>query len=451
MGFKPWSHAEMELLRRWIALIRPQTEMNQMAQFKEMFGYQLAPTKYPSVFQRKEGGFLVRGRVKDLAGKQRTIFKVLDTTALLEAVKFLDSEKERVRTGSPKRASMLFSEFADDLFDQKIKRGEIRSEVGIDKWRIILSHLIEGTKVGNTHVPGFGDFPIDLIRVAHVEDWKDGLAAFIASDDYEPTTVNTWISILRVISKEASHRFEIKDFMTSVKKFPLKRVDPKANPNTLTPEVVADFLSIMRRRFPQHYALVYLGMFTGLRPSSLRPLRRRGPEADIDWTTGDLEVRQSQTKGTKVMIGTKTARFQTVSLPRTVLDVLKWHVETQLKNHDMQKSDLLFPSLTGGFRTRTALRNPFMVVVDELKLKHNFTPKGMRRAFNDLARQAEISSFMTRAISGHSTAQMQDHYSTPAPDEQRESLARVIDLTERRRRPVVSEVVSDLEVSGKKT
>ena len=35
---------------------------------------------------------------------------------------------------------------------------------------------------------------------------------------------------------------------------------------------------------------------------------------------------------------------------------------------------------------------------------------------------------MTRSISGHLTERMQDHYSTVRPDEQRASIAKVIDL-----------------------
>jgi hypothetical protein len=43
------------------------------------------------------------------------------------------------------------------------------------------------------------------------------------------------------------------------------------------------FLDEMRVRYPDHYAFVFLGFTTGLRPSSLRPLRRSGPHADVKW------------------------------------------------------------------------------------------------------------------------------------------------------------------------
>ena len=45
-----------------------------------------------------------------------------------------------------------------------------------------------------------------------------------------------------------------------------------------------------------------------------------------------------------------------------------------------------------------------------------------------MARAAEVESVVTRSISGHLTEQMQLHYSTVNPDEQRRSIGKVIDL-----------------------
>jgi hypothetical protein len=44
-------------------------------------------------------------------------------------------------------------------------------------------------------------------------------------------------------------------------------------PNSLLVEGVPRFLALMRALYPQHYAMTALGFATGLRPSSLRPIR----------------------------------------------------------------------------------------------------------------------------------------------------------------------------------
>jgi hypothetical protein len=74
------------------------------------------------------------------------------------------------------------------------------------------------------------------------------------------------------------------------------------------------------------------------------------------------------------------------------------------------------------------LNKPFADVADEMDLGYAFTQRGMRRTFNDLARHARIESIVTRSISGHLTERMQHHYSTVASEEQRTSIAKVIDL-----------------------
>ncbi len=117
-----------------------------------------------------------------------------------------------------------------------------------------------------------------------------------------------------------------------------------------------------------------------------------------------------------------------VQLPQEAIEVLRWHVETQLKMPEQQDSDLLFPSVTGGVPAPQVLNEPFAEVARAIGVKYRFTQRGMRRTFQDLARAAEVADIVTRSISGHSTARMQDHYSTVRADEQREGLARVIRL-----------------------
>jgi hypothetical protein len=74
------------------------------------------------------------------------------------------------------------------------------------------------------------------------------------------------------------------------------------------------------------------------------------------------------------------------------------------------------------------LNKPFADVCEAMGLGRHFSQRGLRRTFNDLARAAEVESVVTRSISGHLTEQMQLHYSTVNPDEQRRSIGKVIDL-----------------------
>ncbi len=138
--------------------------------------------------------------------------------------------------------------------------------------------------------------------------------------------------------------------------------------------------------------------------------------------------RRSNTLGQKVMQGVKTGGEERVHAPEELFDVLRWHVDTQLRLGLQQESDLLFPSLTGGFRTRSVLDKPFAEVAASIKLAKRITPRGMRRTFQDLCRAASVSDLVTRSISGHATETMQRHYSTVSALEQKNGLANVIRL-----------------------
>jgi integrase len=392
-------------------------------------------TKFANVLSTPTGGHYVRARVIDpTTDKLVQIKKTLSTPDALEAFQWLQGEINRVRSGValPQPAKLRFSEFAAQLLEDKLKTGEIKSAAGHTRWVCTLQHLIAGTTGDKSErfVPAFGDTYIDMLHVSHVEQWKLGVAGLIKAGDYAPTTANGWLSILRVICKAAKRKFglvhlateDVPDFDTSD-----WVTYSEEEPNSLLPEQVPLFLEALREQHPQHYAMAFLGFATGLRPSSLRPLRRRGPQADVQWDRSRVLVRRSQTVGENVMSMTKQRTRYAIDLPQAVMDVLTWHVENQLHTPEQQDSDLLFPSWTGGFRAPTVLNKPFGQLAEELGLP-SFTQRGMRRTYNDLARAAGVIDLVTRSISGHATEQMQHHYSTVSPDEQRSSIGKVISL-----------------------
>jgi integrase len=277
-----------------------------------------------------------------------------------------------------------------------------------------------------------GDFFLDKIEAGDVEQWKEQMAELVAAGDYAPTTINTWIGVLRVILKAAKRAFDLPMVVTDgVRYLDTSEHDiyTDEEPNALLPAEVPAFMARLRELFPQHFAMAYLGLITGLRPSTLRPLRRSGAECDVVWSENRIRVRQSHTVGEEVMRTTKQRHRYTIDLPAEAMDVLRWHVDTHLRTPEQQASDLLFPAADGRFRSPSVLKKPFAEVAQELGLKKHVTPRALRRTFNDLARAAQVKDVVTRSISGHLTEGMQRHYSTVSGEEQRQALAKVIDLT----------------------
>lgn len=92
----------------------------------------------------------------------------------------------------------------------------------------------------------------------------------------------------------------------------------------------------------------------------------------------------------------------------------------------MRDSDLLFPSTTGRWRSPTCLDKPIRRIALAAGITKHLSAKFMRRTFQDLGRAADVHDLVVRAISGHATRQMQDHYSSVAPSEVRDGLAKVV-------------------------
>jgi len=384
----------------------------------------------PGVWRRKEGGFLIRGRAKDPhTGKLKLVKKRVNDVDSAEAYNILQAELKRIRSGKRESTPISFGDYSVSLLERKVAKGKIKSAKTREQWSGTLKNVL---------IPWFGRYTMEEICRATVLAWMDYVAVMVKEGRYKPASVNGWLKILRVIINSYVFEYErasnpvkdVEDFDT--------REHPtytEEQPNSLLPEEVPLFLAKVLEIHPHHYAMVALGFGTGLRPSSLRPLRRRGPTPDVLWDEGVLLIRRSHTRKQEVMETTKTGQHQRLKLPEELMAILRWHVEKLTPGRS--ETDLLFPPRWGdGFMSASALDKPFKEVTAALKkegkLDKKITPRAMRRTFQDLAREAQVRDIVTRAISGHATEQMQRHYSTVNPREVEESIGKVISLARAR-------------------
>jgi len=395
-----------------------------MAKWVKRARYEMAAeASRPGVWKLRTGGWFVRGRVTDeKTGRQREVTAALgDERDADGAYAWLREELHRVRSGEAQKPTSRtrFAEYAAQLLERKIARGDLLGAKSVDKWKYTLEHHL---------VPAFGATYLDALSHDDVETWYDVTAKRVRTGEISSASANTHLAILRVILNAAFARRPADNPILGIVPFrrpPGVETYTEEAPNSLRPADVPRFLTEMRATFPQHYAMVTLGFATGLRPSTLRPLRRTGPTPDVLWEASELLIRRSQTQGEAVE-RTKTGIRQRLALPTALMDILRWHVE---KLDEVQlASDLLFPSERGGYRAGSVLDKPFRHVGEAIGLSYRVTARAMRRTFQDLARAADVREIVTRSVSGHATEVMQYHYSTVAPDEQRESLAKVISI-----------------------
>jgi hypothetical protein len=386
-----------------------------MSEWVKRWGRQVRPTKVPGVMQTSDGRYLVHGWVSK-EGDRRRLSRVVDAASPRDAqaarLEMLAEARGKLQTSMP-----LFSSYAPSLFERKVAQRELKSAKTIERWDTTLRlHLL----------PAFGRFPVDALTKLDIESWKTKLAKRIALKKLGPRTANGWLSILRVIVRSAVDDYELeRDPTLRVKDFSTEEhpTYTQERPNSLTREQTARFLAMMRRKFPGFYAMTFLGFVTGLRPSTLRPLRRRGKEADVLWNEGALMVRRSNSLGQVVMNTTKTANVYKLGLPPIVMRELKAHVESLRGRR--KSSDLLFPSKRAGLMSRSALDKPFQSVSLAIRLPFTLTPRGMRRTYQDLARALKVDKDVRKAVCGHETDEMSELYSTVQPPEMAKAVGRI--------------------------
>lgn len=392
----------------------------------------------PGIYRLKGGGFFLRARVAAPGKQLITLTEVArELTSLSQAQRRreqLIADARAELTATP-RSKQTWSAFAASLLEERVARGDIESAATVEAWQNSFEHYL---------FPAFGALQATDVTRAHIDTWvtrtvlpwmKSGklIQRKRKGKPYGDARlvklsapfVNGVLRHLQTVSNAIKVKFDLtKSAFDGIDFLPEGRTYTREQPNSLAPEVVHRFMSVAREKYPQHYFMILLGFVTGLRPSSMRPLRRKGPNADLDWTTGELQVRRSHSRGHEVMDRTKTKVDNTFTLPPSVLDEARRHV-ADLPAGLAQESDLLFPTREGKLRTRNVLAKPFAGIMAELGLSMRLTPRAMRRTFNDLSREAGIDAVVTRSISGHQTEGMQLHYSTARAGEQFQALERV--------------------------
>jgi hypothetical protein len=391
----------------------------------------------PGVWGLKDGGFLVRTRALDPVGKVKEHMRALRGVTLEEAEreKYRLQTTARVQLREPDALPPLWLEYARSLFEEKVNEGRIKSAKSRERWASTLARLS----------PFIGGLYVDEVTRERLLEWRSQMAKWIARGmpsvrerdktrkrkkkivPLAPATANGWMSILKVVCAAMTDRLDLpRDPAAKLQSFPnTHETYTEEQPNALTPEESRAFCEKLKELFPQHYAIVMLGFSLGSRPSTLRPLRRRGPKADIGWNddpngAGFVRLRRSHTRGQEVMEQTKTGRKQRIPLPASMMAIPHEHVKSL--EGPMAESDLLFPAITGGLRSSSSLDKPFRAVTAALGWSLKLTPRGMRRTFQDTTRDGGVEGVVTRAISGHQTEEMQEHYSTAR---QKEMLAAV--------------------------
>jgi integrase len=364
------------------------------------------PTRSPGIFEGRSG-YRVRVRAIDSrTGTLKEVNRTYDKISLKEAVAkqaelreelLLVEGRDRPRVGA----------FAKSWLELKAISLDART-------------LRQYASVLEDHVlPVLGDFFLDAVRREDVQ----ALVNRGLRKGYGVRTVHGWFRVLRTMYRDAMAEQDLPRDPTMRIVFP--EASEKDDPNALCAEELRGFLDAMRVHHPQHFGLVAVLAFTGLRFCHASALRWE----DMDEQAGVLRIRRKQVLGLVGQVSRKKRAPKEIPLAAELTVILKDHRQRLLESQAPGFAEgWMFPSEVGTLRSPSSVKKAWLHCIKVAGIKGHFTVHGLRRTFNDLTRRAGVDAVVIRSLTGHVTEQMREHYSSVALDEKRAAVAGVLKL-----------------------
>ena len=408
-------------------------------------------TRYPGVYSvdGRPGWFRVWGQVADgKTGKKSSLDKMIESPSakaaneqralLLTALDVRPAEQQKKRL-----ADYVASWLRTKLPNLKASTASLYAS-------ILDEHIL----------PELGDFYLDAITRDDLLAWRERTQAKTLIDPRHrpmynkdgsprlptPTTVNGRFRVLKTVILDAV-------IDEQLERDPTRRItalresiatgddNDEGRVKSITAAELARLLEQARKHTPEWYPFFYVLAFTGLRFGEISALKWR----DVDEPAGKIWVRRAQYAG--VVDTVKNNKPRTVPLMPELLEVLEAHRDAQrerfakrLKRQTIpdlasaNPGDWVFPSRQPGkLMYNSAPRKPLARAVAKAGLRPGFTTHGFRHTFNNLVRQvAELNgqTVVLQAMTGHSSDEMTEHYSSVSIEEKRRAVSGLFRLVQ---------------------
>ena len=296
---------------------------------------------------------------------------------------------------------MTFADYAERWIVHVEKTGRKRPHVvDTDAYRAEV-HLL----------PLIGHLYVDDIGKPELAMWMKRVP-LIKREDGKPYAKETLRAAWRLLStmlRDAELLIGVKCDAPNNMRF---RVDAPAQTKkpALTRSELSAMLAGLEFESPDIAAMIWVQATTGMRFGEVSALTWD----DVDFDKGLLHVRRSQVEGK--VYPTKTSTSRTVPMfpevRRRLLAHREWLDDKRWKRED----GVVFPSRNGSFRTSTMTRKPLDRCCARAGIDKHVTNQTLRRTVNNLIRQ-HAGEIAARAITGHATQDMTEHYSDVTMEE----------------------------------
>jgi integrase len=283
-------------------------------------------------------------------------------------------------------------------------------------------------------LPVFGSRALDSIDRAEVLAWRNAVPGVNASK-------NSAFRVLRAMFRDAAAELDIQDPTQRIRALPEKRA---SGAKVLSATELAALLDAAREVAPKYYALILTLASTGARWGAVSALTW----ADLDFDARTLRIEKAQYDG--VVDTTKTGHRRTLAMTEelaVVLEARREEMQRAVAPARLRQDTLVFPSRAGTHMQPSTIRDALLAASVRAGLAEGvYDDRGrlvrgkgrvpsahwFRYTLNDLLRRV-ASGEVQRAITGHTTVAMSEHYSHVDVEEKRVALGRVWETVSGRR------------------
>jgi integrase len=335
--------------------------------------------------------FRIRVQARDKRTKRRlSRTETLENATAAQARARLAEVRREVRGGRVGRSRPRLLGYATSWLEQRA--GLLKPSVVAKYGNSLLRHI--GPRMGEMYVDEI--VPGDVQRYV-----SDRMAAGGAGN-----TILNELRLLRVLAKDSlAEGVAARNWADRVRPPPVRSYDEE-RPNLLGAGQLGLVLGAVP---PQWRTLVGLMALTGLRWGEASGLRWE----DLDDAAGVIRVRRGNWKG--VVTTPKTERSRRI-VP----------IPPGLKRDG--RAGWMFPTSDGQLHRGTPLVKVMRKACEAAGVPYT-TPHGLRRTFNNLARQVTTDQIL-KSMMGHATDGMTQHYSLVGADEKRRAQSAVLALIE---------------------
>lgn len=278
-------------------------------------------------------------------------------------------------------------------------------------------------------LPVVGDVPVDALQRDDIRRWIDVIEAKTHGDDdrgYAHASLRrfwaTMKHLVRALYLEGHTDRRLVEWTKEVRG-PTSDVSGRRETRTLTLEELRAFLAAARedeRWGPHMVTLAYTAM-------------RFGESAGLEWRDVDfgartIRVRRSCTRG---RIGdTKTGETRTIGMAEPVQEMLRQHRDRMMRaQHPGLEKGIVFPDEDGTRLKAWQIHPPMEDATERANADIDVTvgPQVLRKTLPTLLDNAGAQRKMVKAIAGHETDEMSDHYDEKRPEDQIEALRSVVE------------------------